>query len=99
MPAAATAPALILVGVADDVARGGDSLERSYASAIPAFLTMLTIPLTFSIATGLSFGFTSFAVLKLARGEFAAEGLGGVPAGGDFRGQIHLPGIRLTSKG
>lgn len=69
LPAAATAPALILVG----------SLMMSHAAeirwnepivAIPAFLTMLTIPLTFSIATGLSFGFVSFAVLKLARGQF-----------------------------
>jgi AGZA family xanthine/uracil permease-like MFS transporter len=69
VPAAATAPALILVG----------SLMMSHAAeipwsdpalAIPAFLTMLTIPLTFSIATGLSLGFISYAVLKLARGEF-----------------------------
>jgi AGZA family xanthine/uracil permease-like MFS transporter len=37
--------------------------------AIPAFLTILTIPLTFSIATGLSFGFTAYALLKLVRGE------------------------------
>ena len=69
VPTAATAPALILVG----------SLMMSQAAeipwndpilAIPAFLTMLTIPLTFSIATGLSFGFTSYALLKLARGQF-----------------------------
>jgi AGZA family xanthine/uracil permease-like MFS transporter len=69
VPSAATAPALILVG----------SLMMSHASeirwsdpviAIPAFLTILTIPLTFSIATGLSFGFTAYAILRLARGEF-----------------------------
>jgi adenine/guanine/hypoxanthine permease len=69
VPTAATAPALILVG----------SLMMSHAAeidwdvptlAIPAFLTMLTIPLTFSIATGLSFGFTSYALLKLVHGEF-----------------------------
>ncbi len=72
VPSAATAPALILVG----------SLMISHAAeirwndpllAIPAFLTMLTIPLTFSIATGLSFGFTAFALLKLARGEFSRK--------------------------
>jgi AGZA family xanthine/uracil permease-like MFS transporter len=40
------------------------------AVAIPAFLTILTIPLTFSIATGLSFGFTTYALMKLVRGEF-----------------------------
>jgi len=38
--------------------------------AIPAFLTMMTIPLTFSIASGLAFGFTAFTLLKVARGKF-----------------------------
>jgi AGZA family xanthine/uracil permease-like MFS transporter len=38
--------------------------------AIPAFLTMLTIPLTFSIANGLAFGFTAYTLLKILRGEF-----------------------------
>jgi adenine/guanine/hypoxanthine permease len=69
VPSAATAPALILVG----------SLMMSHVSeirwteaaiAIPAFLTIVTIPLTFSIATGLSFGFIAYALLRLARGEF-----------------------------
>jgi AGZA family xanthine/uracil permease-like MFS transporter len=38
--------------------------------AIPSFLTIVTIPLTFSIANGLSIGFTAYTVLKIARGEF-----------------------------
>ena len=38
--------------------------------AIPAFLTITTIPLTFSIANGLAFGFTAFALLKILRGKF-----------------------------
>jgi AGZA family xanthine/uracil permease-like MFS transporter len=37
--------------------------------AIPAFLTLITIPLTYSIATGLSFGLISFAVLEIATGR------------------------------
>jgi adenine/guanine/hypoxanthine permease len=37
--------------------------------AIPAFLTILTIPLTYSIATGLSFGLISFAALEVATGR------------------------------
>jgi len=69
VPTAATAPALIVVG----------SLMMSHlkeiawsdpAIAIPAFLTLITIPLTFSIANGLAFGFTSYAVLRVVRGEF-----------------------------
>ncbi len=37
--------------------------------AVPAFLTLITIPLTFSIANGLAFGITSFAILRLLRGR------------------------------
>ncbi len=37
--------------------------------AIPAFLTVALIPLTFSIANGLAFGITAHALLKLARGK------------------------------
>jgi AGZA family xanthine/uracil permease-like MFS transporter len=37
--------------------------------AVPAFLTLITIPLTFSIANGLTFGVTSFAVLRLLCGQ------------------------------
>jgi adenine/guanine/hypoxanthine permease len=69
VPTAATAPALILVG-ALMMSQAAEIRWNDPALAIPAFLTMLTIPLTFSIATGLSFGFTSFALLKLVRGEF-----------------------------
>jgi AGZA family xanthine/uracil permease-like MFS transporter len=37
--------------------------------AIPSFLTLITIPLTYSIATGLSFGMISFAALEIASGR------------------------------
>jgi AGZA family xanthine/uracil permease-like MFS transporter len=40
------------------------------AIAIPAFLTLVTIPLTFSIANGLAFGFTAYALLRVLRGQF-----------------------------
>jgi len=38
--------------------------------AVPAFLTMMAIPLTFSIANGLAFGFTSYTLVKICRGKF-----------------------------
>jgi AGZA family xanthine/uracil permease-like MFS transporter len=38
--------------------------------AVPAFLTMMAIPLTFSIANGLAFGFTAYTLMKIARGKF-----------------------------
>ncbi len=69
VPSAATAPALVIVGSLM-MSHAGEIPWSEPAVAIPAFLTILTIPLTFSIATGLSFGFTAYALLKLVRGEF-----------------------------
>ncbi len=68
LPSFATAPALILVGalMVGSAARIDWDEPRV---AIPAFLTLLTIPLTYSIATGLSFGIISFAALELATGR------------------------------
>jgi AGZA family xanthine/uracil permease-like MFS transporter len=66
IPAAATAPALILVGAL----MMGALAEIDWGdpgAAIPAFLTVIMIPLTYSIANGLAFGITSHAVLKLVR--------------------------------
>lgn len=69
IPSSATAPALIIVG----------SLMASHAreihwdhpvTAIPAFLTIVTVPLTFSIANGLAFGFTAYTILRVAKGEY-----------------------------
>jgi AGZA family xanthine/uracil permease-like MFS transporter len=68
VPLAATAPALILVGglmMAPLVDIAWDDPEV----AIPAFLTVALIPLTFSIANGLAFGITAYALIKLVRGR------------------------------
>lgn len=68
IPAAATAPALVLVGAL----MIGSLAEVDWSDptvAIPAFLTVITIPLTFSIANGLAFGITSYAVLKAVTGK------------------------------
>ena len=68
IPTAATAPALIMVGAL----MIGAVTEIDWADpavSIPAFLTLVAIPLTYSIANGLAFGITSFAVLKLVGGK------------------------------
>ena len=68
VPLAATAPALILVGalmMAPLVDVDWDVPEI----AIPAFLTVAMIPLSFSIANGLAFGITAHALLKLLKGQ------------------------------
>jgi AGZA family xanthine/uracil permease-like MFS transporter len=68
IPDFATAPALILVGAL--MMSGVASIEwNTPRVAIPAFLTIVTIPLTYSIATGLSFGIISYAALELASGR------------------------------
>jgi adenine/guanine/hypoxanthine permease len=69
IPAAATAPALIVVGSLM-IAHATEIQWSNPVISIPAFLTIVTIPLTFSIANGLAFGFTTYTILKIARGEF-----------------------------
>jgi AGZA family xanthine/uracil permease-like MFS transporter len=69
IPAAATAPALILVG-GMMIAPLAETDWADPVIAIPAFLTLTLIPLTFSIATGLAFGLISYAVLKLLKEGF-----------------------------
>ena len=69
IPGAATAPALIVVGSLM-IAHAAEIPWSDPVVAVPAFLTILTIPLTFSIANGLAFGFTAYVLLKIARGEF-----------------------------
>jgi len=68
IPAAATAPALIIVG-SMMVGALADIDWDDPGVAIPAFLTVIAIPLTFSIANGLAFGITAYAGLKLVRGQ------------------------------
>jgi AGZA family xanthine/uracil permease-like MFS transporter len=68
IPPAATAPALILVGALMMGALAEIDWSDA-AEAIPAFLTVIIIPFTYSIANGLAFGITSHAILKLVRGQ------------------------------
>jgi AGZA family xanthine/uracil permease-like MFS transporter len=68
IPAYATAPALILVGVlmTQSIAQ---IAWHDFSEAVPAFITILATPLTFSIATGLSLGLISYTVVKVAAGK------------------------------
>ena len=68
IPAAATAPALILVGSLM-MAPLAEIEWKDPVVALPAFLTLAGIPLTFSIANGLAFGLTAYALLKLVSGQ------------------------------
>jgi AGZA family xanthine/uracil permease-like MFS transporter len=68
IPSYATAPALILVGA---LMCGSVAAVKwnDYTESVPAFLTLIATPLTFSIATGLSLGLLSFTFLKLFTGR------------------------------
>jgi adenine/guanine/hypoxanthine permease len=68
IPAYATAPALIIVGA---LMCGSMAKVKwdDFTDSIPAFLTLIVTPLTFSIATGLSLGLLSFTFIKLFAGR------------------------------
>ena len=68
IPIYATAPALILVGGLM-MAPMAEIAWDDFMVSIPAFLTLVMIPLTFSIANGLAFGILAYALLKLVSGR------------------------------
>lgn len=74
VPAIATAPALVLVGVfmiQPVVKIKWNELDE----AIPAFIAMILIPFTYSITQGIMWGFLSYTVIKVATGKWNEVGL------------------------
>ncbi len=69
VPGAATAPALIMVGCFMISPILKINFE-DYSEAIPAFITIIMMPLTYSIADGIVFGILAFVFLKLCSGKF-----------------------------
>ncbi len=63
------APALIIVGCFM-IKNVRHIAWDDFGEAIPAFLTMMIMPLTFSITEGIAFGFISYTVLKAVQGRF-----------------------------
>jgi len=69
IPGAATAPALILVGAM--MMTPIKNIDFSdYTESIPVFLTIIMMPLTYSISEGILFGVLSYVILKLLTGKF-----------------------------
>ena len=63
------APALIVVGCL--MLKNVKRIDwDEFSEAIPAFLTIVIMPLTFSITEGISFGFISYTLLKTVKGQF-----------------------------
>jgi AGZA family xanthine/uracil permease-like MFS transporter len=68
VPGAATAPALIVVGFL--MCGGITRIDfRTVASGLPAFILMLMVPMTYSIAHGIGYGFTSYVLISLFTGR------------------------------
>ncbi len=68
VPAAATAPALILVGFFMMSPILKIDFEN-YTESIPAFITIIAMPLTYSIAEGIVFGMLAYVLLKILTGK------------------------------
>ena len=69
VPGFATAPALVLVG-AMMMAEVTRVQFRDFTDGLPAFLTIIMMPLTSSIANGFAFGFVSYVFMKAVTGRF-----------------------------
>ncbi|GJQ62071.1 MAG: hypothetical protein SCALA702_11240 [Melioribacteraceae bacterium] len=68
IPSIATAPALVLVGVF--MMKPVTKINwTEFDDAIPAFLAMILIPVTYSITQGIVWGFLSWTVIKIATGK------------------------------
>lgn len=73
IPAFATAPAILFVACI--MARGIAEVDwEDVTEYAPAVITALSMPLTFSIATGIGFGFVSYAGIKILSGRYRDAG-------------------------
>ncbi len=69
IPGFATAPALIIVGLFMISTVSKIDLGKDYTEALPAFLAIIVMPLTYSIADGIMFGIVSWVLLKVFAGR------------------------------
>ncbi|MEU6820333.1 NCS2 family permease [Streptomyces atriruber] len=69
VPSQAATPALLAVGFLILSGSIGQIDWADYTIAIPAFVTMLMMPFTYSITNGIGMGFITFTVLRLAAGR------------------------------
>jgi len=68
IPGVATAPALVIVGAMMMTPVKNIAME-DFTESIPAFLTMIMMPMSFSISEGIMFGVVSYVLLKLFTGR------------------------------
>lgn len=72
IPAVATAPALIYVGVL--MLKNFKSIDMDdLSSAVPAFLTLILMPLTYSISNGIAVGAIAYVIIQLLTGKYSKK--------------------------
>lgn len=70
VPVYATAPALVIVGMF--MIKNITRIDfTDIENAFPAFITIVIMPLTYSISYGMAFGFISYVMIKVLRGKFS----------------------------
>jgi adenine/guanine/hypoxanthine permease len=69
IPGAATAPALVLVGMFMISPIQKINLD-DYSESLPVFLTIIIMPLAYSISEGITFGMLSYVILKVCTGRW-----------------------------
>ncbi len=75
VPGFATAPALIIVGVY--MFKNIYELDfKDFKTLFPSFITIIMMPLTYSISIGLAFGFISYILIHLGTGDYKKINLG-----------------------
>ena len=75
IPAAATAPALMFVGVL--MLKNFSKVDMTdLRSAVPAFFTLIMMPLTYSIANGIGIGAISYVIISIFTGKYTKKDIG-----------------------
>ncbi|MFE4250358.1 NCS2 family permease [Streptomyces sp. NPDC056910] len=96
VPSQAATPALLAVGFLILSGSIGAIDWSDYTIAIPAFVTMLMMPFTYSITNGIGMGFISFTVLRVAAGRARSVPVAMYIVAGVFAFYYLMPALGLT---
>ncbi|MGW7052157.1 NCS2 family permease [Streptomyces sp. NPDC054887] len=96
VPSQAATPALVAVGFLILSGSVKDIDWSDYTLAIPAFLTMVMMPFTYSITNGIGIGFVAFCVLRLAAGRGREVPVAMYAVSAVFAFYYLMPALRLT---
>ena len=96
VPAQAATPALVAVGFLILANSIGDIDWADWTIAVPAFLTIVIMPFTYSITIGLGVGFVVFAVLAMATGQWKRVPVAMYAVSAVFVFYFLMPALQLT---